>query len=183
MSSARVKRKPTISREMFCPVCDHEDTVEDFDAETTYNCEQCGAAMVVEDEANDESDEVPVLEEFSLGTGEVKKTTFREEVGERKQQERRAGLAIQRARAMLKSGDARGAMSDLLTVSGDLCLNERTAGAEEVGKQPRDIQDISIVRLYRGEKIFNVGNLPPIEAGDVLVFVSAKPIGDIDSAA
>jgi len=74
-------------------------------------------------------------------------------------------------------------MSDLLTVSGDLCLNERTAGADEVGKQPREIRDISIVRVYRGEKIFNVGNLPPIEAGDVLVFVSAKPIGDIDSAA
>jgi len=74
-------------------------------------------------------------------------------------------------------------MSDLLTVGGDLCLNERTVGPDEVGKRPNELSEISIVRVYRGEEQFNVGSLPTLEAGDIIVFVSPRPIGHVESAA
>jgi len=63
-------------------------------------------------------------------------------------------------------------LTDMLSVGGGVQLDERPARGDEIGKIPRDLPDLSIIRIYRGEKRYDMSNLPRIEAGDVLVYVA-----------
>lgn len=63
-------------------------------------------------------------------------------------------------------------MTDILSVGGSLRLDERVVRAEEVGKAPNELPGLAVVRLYRGAHHFGLRDLPVIEAGDVLVYVS-----------
>jgi voltage-gated potassium channel len=65
-------------------------------------------------------------------------------------------------------------LQDLLNVGGALRLDERRVRPEEAGKYPKDLGGIVVVRVYRGGECFNSGELPQLEAGDVLVFVQAS---------
>jgi voltage-gated potassium channel len=62
-------------------------------------------------------------------------------------------------------------MQDILSVGGAIQLLERRAKAGEVGKLPRELPDIAVLRVYRAGKRFDVNDLPRIEAQDILVYV------------
>jgi len=64
-------------------------------------------------------------------------------------------------------------LTDLLSVGGRLRLDERPARPDEVGRAPRDLPGLSVVRLYRRGQRFDVAALPAIEAEDILVYVAA----------
>lgn len=65
-------------------------------------------------------------------------------------------------------------MRNLLSIQGTLHLDERTVTEAEVGKAPRTLEGISVLRVYRGNIRYEVANFPVLEAGDVIVFVAAK---------
>jgi len=64
-------------------------------------------------------------------------------------------------------------MKDLLSVGGELRMDERTVRPEEVGKNPAELAGISVLRVYRGKERFHSTNFPSLKPGDVLVYVSA----------
>lgn len=64
-------------------------------------------------------------------------------------------------------------LRDILEIRGSVKLDERIALAEEVGKDPRDLKEIAVIRLYRKGKPFSLNNFPMIDEGDILVYVSA----------
>lgn len=66
-------------------------------------------------------------------------------------------------------------MKDLLHIGGEAFLDERRIQADEVGKHPSEIPDISVIRVYRKGKHFNVCNFPALQARDVIVFVADTP--------
>ena len=63
-------------------------------------------------------------------------------------------------------------MTDLLSVAGDLKLDERRIRDDEIGKVPGALRGIAVVRVYRSGRFFDVDNLPTLEAGDTLVFIA-----------
>ncbi len=63
-------------------------------------------------------------------------------------------------------------LTDMLSVGGRLQLDERTARDDEVGRAPGDLAGLSVIRIYRGDRHFDVRDLPEIQAGDVLVYVA-----------
>jgi voltage-gated potassium channel len=64
-------------------------------------------------------------------------------------------------------------LQDILSVGGELALLERVVSPEEAGKRPGDLTGLAIVRVYRGDKRYDLRNLPQLEAGDVLVYIAA----------
>ena len=66
-------------------------------------------------------------------------------------------------------------MKDLLRIGGEAFLDERRIQTDEVGKHPSEIHDISVIRVYRNGKHFNVCNFPTLKSGDVIVFVADTP--------
>lgn len=62
-------------------------------------------------------------------------------------------------------------IKDILTVGGALRIEEREVQQSEVGMHPRDMPDIAAIRVYRGERHFEVSELPSLEEGDIIVFV------------
>ena len=63
-------------------------------------------------------------------------------------------------------------LQDILSVGGELRLNERIVTPEEVGKYPRELTGLAVVRVYRGEKRLELSSFPKLEAGDLLVYVT-----------
>ncbi len=63
-------------------------------------------------------------------------------------------------------------MQDLLSVGGALQLDERTVHGNEVGKNPRELRDILVLRVYRGSQVMNPARIDKLDAGDILVFVA-----------
>lgn len=63
-------------------------------------------------------------------------------------------------------------MKDLLQIGGDVFLDERRVRPEEAGKHPSEIEEVSVIRVYRKGKHFNVRDFPTLEAGDIIVFVA-----------
>ena len=47
----------------------------------------------------------------------------------------------------------------------------------EVGKKPRDLKNITILRVYRGSHIFDPDRLDKLASGDTLVFVASPDRG------
>ena len=69
-------------------------------------------------------------------------------------------------------------MEDILSVGGSLHLDERPAAADEVGKSPRELPGLAVIRVYRGERHYDVKDLPALAEGDVLVYLrSVEPAG------
>jgi len=56
-------------------------------------------------------------------------------------------------------------MQDLLSVGGALQLDERTVRHGEIGKKPRDLKDVTVLRVYRGSHIFDPNRLDKLAAG------------------
>jgi len=69
-------------------------------------------------------------------------------------------------------------MQDILTVGGALRLDERRIRAEEAGKHPSALEDLAVLRIYRGDQHFDVANLPPLQHGDTIVFVAVGAAPD-----
>jgi len=65
-------------------------------------------------------------------------------------------------------------MEDILTVGGALQLDERPARSDEVDKQPSELKNMAILRICRNGRYYDVSNLPPIESGDILIFVKSR---------
>jgi len=63
-------------------------------------------------------------------------------------------------------------LSDILSVGGAIHLDERPAQPDEIGRRPVEIPGVAVVRVYRGDKRFDVPDLPSIEANDILVYVA-----------
>ena len=61
-------------------------------------------------------------------------------------------------------------LTDLLSVGGDLQLDEREIRPEEAGQSPAAL-DMQVIRVYRGECPLSVQNVSALEAGDVLVYL------------
>lgn len=59
---------------------------------------------------------------------------------------------------------------DLLSMDAKLHMAQRKIVPGEVGKHPRDLLDV-VVRVYRGDRAFNIGNFPTLESGDTIVYV------------
>lgn len=62
-------------------------------------------------------------------------------------------------------------LTDILSVGGAMKLDERPVTPQEVGRKPRDLDDV-VVRVYRAGEAYGVDQAPALEAGDVIVFVS-----------
>ena len=63
-------------------------------------------------------------------------------------------------------------MQDILSVGGTMRLDERRAEPEEVGKHPSELKNLSVIRVYRGNRHYNVGEFPVLEPDDTLVLVA-----------
>ncbi|HIJ65919.1 MAG TPA: potassium channel family protein [Candidatus Hydrogenedentes bacterium] len=64
-------------------------------------------------------------------------------------------------------------MQDLLSVGGSLQLDERPVAPSEVEKHPAQLENVAVVRVYRGEKRFDLAALPTLETNDTIVFIKA----------
>ena len=64
-------------------------------------------------------------------------------------------------------------MQDLLSVGGSLQLDERPVAPSEVEKHPAQLKNVAVVRVYRGEKRFDLAALPTLETNDTIVFIKA----------
>lgn len=63
-------------------------------------------------------------------------------------------------------------MQEVLSVGGALRLDERQVLPQEVGKRPKDLADVAVVRVYRDGVHHDVPELPVLETGDTIVFVA-----------
>ena len=63
-------------------------------------------------------------------------------------------------------------MQDILSFAGAMKLDVREVLPAEIGKHPSQLQTLAAVRVYRGDRHFNVGEFPVLEEGDELVFVA-----------
>lgn len=68
-------------------------------------------------------------------------------------------------------------MMDIINIGGGLKLDERKVTSREVGKHPSAILKIAVLRVYRGEERFDLGELPELQLGDRIVF-AARGHGD-----
>ena len=64
-------------------------------------------------------------------------------------------------------------MQEILSVGGALQLDERPVRPKEVGKRPSELKGLAVLRVYRGDKYFDVTKLPTLEPDDTIVYVSA----------
>ena len=69
-------------------------------------------------------------------------------------------------------------MKDLLRIGGSAYLDERPVTQEEVGRHPRELQDLAVVRVYREGSHFNIGELPTLREKDILVYVASVKNGE-----
>ena len=60
----------------------------------------------------------------------------------------------------------------MLSVGGGIQLEERAVRDEEVGKKAGALAGMAVVRVYRGGRHYDVGKLPKLAEGDILVYVS-----------
>ncbi len=63
-------------------------------------------------------------------------------------------------------------MQDVLSFGGALQLDEREVRTEEAGKTAADLPDLTVVRVYRGDREFAPRAAGPLEPGDVIVFLT-----------
>lgn len=62
-------------------------------------------------------------------------------------------------------------MQDILTVGGQLMIDEREVTEDEVGLKPNEIENIAVLRVYRDAQYFDVTDMPELAAGDKIVYV------------
>jgi voltage-gated potassium channel len=62
-------------------------------------------------------------------------------------------------------------MRDVLTVGGELMIDEREITENEVGLKPNQIENIAVLRVYRDDRFFDVSEMPELAPGDKLVYV------------
>lgn len=62
-------------------------------------------------------------------------------------------------------------MRDVLTVGGELMIDEREITEEEVGKKPNQIENVAVLRVYRDQRYFDVADMPELAPGDKIVYV------------
>ena len=64
-------------------------------------------------------------------------------------------------------------LDDLLTSRYGVDVNEREITMEEIGKKPKDVQEIVVMEVNRGDTIYSASELDNItlEKGDWLVFI------------
>jgi len=65
-------------------------------------------------------------------------------------------------------------MQDVLSIGGELRLDERQVAPEEAGKSPADLEGLAVLRVYRGDRFYNVSELPALEAGDTIVYIAGR---------
>jgi len=63
-------------------------------------------------------------------------------------------------------------MQDVLSLGGSLKLDERPVAPHEVGKDPTHLKDVAVLRVYRGERHYNVADLPTLQNGDTVILVA-----------
>ncbi len=63
-------------------------------------------------------------------------------------------------------------MQELMSVRGLIHMDERLVTPDEAGKHPKELEGIGVVRLFRRGKNYEVDELPLIEAGDLIVYVT-----------
>ncbi|MBN2310865.1 MAG: potassium channel family protein [Candidatus Hydrogenedentes bacterium] len=68
-------------------------------------------------------------------------------------------------------------MQEVLSVGGALRLDERPVAAGEVGKRPNELEGVAVLRVYRGNRHYDVARLPHLAEGDTIVFVAAGAAG------
>jgi len=62
-------------------------------------------------------------------------------------------------------------MRDVLTVGGQLMIDEREINEDEVGLLPKQIPDVAVLRVYRDQRYFDVADMPELALGDKIVYV------------
>ncbi len=62
-------------------------------------------------------------------------------------------------------------MRDVLTVGGELMIDEREIYEDEVGLTPNQIEHIAVLRVYRDARYFDVSDMPELVQGDKIVYV------------
>lgn len=153
---AAIKAAPKPATLLVCPICDAEQEVEGWEPGKLVRCPDCEAVMVPDDafDAGNDTDEMPALQEMDI-TGEITTKTVSAERQERQANERRSSLMIARAKAMIKAGDAEGALRDLqpLIASNEasadaLILHSRTA--LRLGKLDAGESSASVLSKLRG---------------------------------
>lgn len=63
-------------------------------------------------------------------------------------------------------------MQDILSVGGALKLEEREVLPGEECKHPSEVREVAILRIYRDDAHFDVPELPELEKGDTIVYVT-----------
>ena len=62
-------------------------------------------------------------------------------------------------------------MQEVLTVGGELMIDEREIREDEIGRMPNQLKDIAVLRVYRDERHFDVTEMPELVSGDKIVYV------------
>ncbi len=62
-------------------------------------------------------------------------------------------------------------MRDVLTVGGELMIDEREISEDEVGLKPNQIENVAVLRVYRDARYFDVSDMPELVIGDKIVYV------------
>jgi voltage-gated potassium channel len=68
-------------------------------------------------------------------------------------------------------------MHEILSVGGVMQLDEREIETTEAGKHPSQLKGMAVIRVYRGDRHFNVADLPALQEGDTIVFVTTSKEG------
>ena len=63
-------------------------------------------------------------------------------------------------------------MKNILSIGGTMRIDERQVRPDEVGKWPRELSGIAVVRVYRHGAYFDVAHFPQLQSGDVIVHIS-----------
>ena len=69
-------------------------------------------------------------------------------------------------------------MTDIMTQGGKLILNERAVGSMEVGKKAKELHGKSVLRVYRGNTVYEIDRLDSLQIakGDVMVYVETGSV-------
>jgi voltage-gated potassium channel len=62
-------------------------------------------------------------------------------------------------------------MRDILTVGGELMIDEREISEDEIGLTPKQIENVAVLRVYRDQRFFDVADMPELALGDKIVYV------------
>jgi hypothetical protein len=62
-------------------------------------------------------------------------------------------------------------MRDVLTVGGELMIDEREVTKDEVGRFPNQLENVAVLRVYRDKRYFDVHEFPELVTGDKIVYV------------